>query len=117
MDEIRKLASDLGRMIAKHERFLKLRAAEDAAGKDAETDKLLDSYEKQQQKLVELESKQQPIEPEDKKELQRLSEAVHGNAHLQNLARAQADYMELMNMVNRTIRGELDSDREEETAS
>ena len=113
MDEIRKLASELGRLIAQHERFVKLRAVEDAAGKDTEVGKLLASYEQQQQKLAELEAKQQPVEPEDKKELQRLTEAVHTNPQLQSLAKVQADYMELMNMVNQTIRKELNSDEQE----
>ena len=37
----------------------------------------------------------------------RLSDAVHGSPKLQELVRAQADYMELMNKVNKAIQQAL----------
>jgi len=108
MEEILTLASDLGKLIAKQERYLKLREAEDAAAADKETSGLLESFERQRRKVAELEVAQAPVEPEDKRELQRLSDAVHTRPVLQNLAKAQADYMEMMNKVNAAIRRELD---------
>lgn len=108
MEEILKLALDLGKQIAKQERYIRLREAEDSASVDKETGEALESYERQRRKVAQLEADKKPVEPEDKRELQRLSDAVHSNPVLQNLAQAQADYMELMSRVNQAIRRELD---------
>ncbi len=48
------------------------------------------------------------MEVADKKEMKRLSDAVHTNEKLQRLVRAQADYMELMSKVNSAIRAATD---------
>jgi len=108
MENILSLATELGQRIARHERYVQLRAAEDAADADQETKDLLAAFEAQRKKMADLEAKQQPIEPNDKHELQRLDNAVHASQSLQRLAKAQADYMELMNRVNAAIRKELD---------
>ena len=108
MEDVLRLASDLGKLIAQHERFRKLRAAEDAVAADQETRNLVTAMEEQRAKIIKLESAQQPVEPEDKHELQRVTDAVHANPKLQTLAMAQADYMELMNKVNKTIQDKLD---------
>jgi len=111
VDEILNLAGSLGELISRHERFVKLRAAEDAVNADEETRNLVRSMENQRRKIAELEVNQQPVEPEDKRELQRLTDVVHANAKLQQLAKAQADYMELMNKVNEAIRTKLEVSR------
>jgi cell fate (sporulation/competence/biofilm development) regulator YlbF (YheA/YmcA/DUF963 family) len=110
MEDLLKTAAALGSQIARHDAFRRLRAAEAAVRSGADTRTLLDDFERQRQKIEELESGRRPVEPEDKHEMQRLSDAVHGNAPLQELMRAQADYMDLMNRVNRTIRDQLDAD-------
>jgi len=107
MEEIVRLARELGRNIARHERFLSLREAEKAVEEDGETRELLRRAQEQREKVARLEAEGKPVEPEDKRALQRLNEAVRDNAKLQHLARAQADYMELMNRVNAAIRAEL----------
>ena len=109
MDDILRLASDLGERIANHERFQKLRTAESAVQADKVAQDLVTSADEQRRKVAELEASQQPVEPEDKHELIRLEEAIRGNENLQGLARAQADFMELMNKVNRAIREKLDT--------
>ena len=116
MDEILDLASNLGGLISQHERFKKLRAAEDAVNADEETHNLVRALDEQRAKIAELEASQKPIEPEDKRELQRRTEAVHASPKLQELARAQADYMELMNRVNEAIREKLDTTEESQGA-
>ena len=116
MDEIVNLASNLGGLISQHERFKKLRATEDAVNADEETRDLVRALDEQRAKIAELEAKQQPVEPEDKHELRRCTEAVHANPKLQDLARAQADYMELMNRVNQAIREKLDTTEESQKA-
>ena len=107
MEQLLNLASRLGKLIAEHERFKKLRAAENAVNADAETRGLVEALEAQRNKIADLEAKLQPVEPEDKHELQRLTDAVHVNPKLQALAEAQADYFELMNKIDREIRSRL----------
>ena len=107
MDDILRLASDLGGRIANHERFQELRAAESAVQADEVARDLVTSADAQRRKVAELEAIQQPVEPEDKRELIRLEEAIRENDNLQGLVRAQADFMELMNKVNRAIREKL----------
>lgn len=108
MQEILSLASRLGRRIAGHERFAKLRSLEDAVESDKEARSLLESLERQRRKIAQLEAETKPISPEDKRELQRLGDAVHADPKLQDLMKAQADFMEMMNKVNEAIRAELD---------
>jgi len=108
MDEVLAFASELGRLIARHERFSKLRAAEDAVYSDKETRCMLAAFEAQRRKVGELEAAQKPVEPADKREFKRLNDAVHANAAIQALARVQADYVEMMNRVNDAIRKEME---------
>ena len=110
MEEILERASSLGKLIAKQERFLKLREAEGAAGANKATNDLLESLESQRRKVAQLEAENRPVEPEDKRELQRLAGEVHSNPLLQDLAKTQADFMEMMNKVNGAIRQELGGD-------
>ena len=109
MDDILQLASDLGERIANHERFQKLRATESAVQADEVAGDLVKSSDAQRRKIAELEAKQQPVEPADKHEMMRLDEAIRENENLQGLVQAQADFMELMNKVNRAIREKLDT--------
>ncbi len=108
MQELLRKASELGKRIAQHERFVHLRQAEDMAGESTEAGKLLRAFEEQQRKIARLEAEKKPIEPEDKRELQHLHEQVRSTPALQDLARAQADYMEMMNRVNAAIRREME---------
>jgi len=107
VDDVLKLASDLGERISNHERYQKLRAAESTVQGDEAAQDLLKSADAQRAKIAELEAKQQPVEPGEKHEMLRLEEAIRANENLQGLARAQADFMELMNKVNRAIREKL----------
>ena len=107
MKEIIQLAGRLGALIAGHERFLRLRRVENAVQADAEAREALDKLEQQRQKVAELEANLKPVEPEDKRELERLAGAVRSCGKLQELLRAQADYLELMRKVNEAIRAHL----------
>ena len=107
VDEIVKLADDLGRQIAETERFQNLRKAENAAENDTETRDLMQETEQYRKRIAEKEGQHEPIEPDEKRELQRLSDAVEANDHLQTLARAQVDFLELMKRVDDAIRARL----------
>ncbi len=107
MDEILDLAAQLGKGIAATARFKALRAAEGAIEADAEARQLLKEADAQKARLADLAARGQPIEPEDKREMERLNEGLSGNEKLHALVRAQADYLELMNKVNEAIRRQL----------
>ncbi len=107
MEQILKLANDLGKQIAGSERFKALRQAELTVRNDAETHELLEAAERQGKLIAEKESAQKPIEPDDKHEMERLNEALSANENLQILARAQADYLQLMKRVDEAIREQL----------
>ena len=108
MDEILKAAQNLGDRIAESDRFMALRRAGEAAEDDDAAKDLLKKADAQSEKIAELERSLKPVEPADKEEMQRLTDALHGNEKLGALARAQADYLELMNKVNDAIRGRLE---------
>jgi len=107
MDRVIALAKKLGSTIGETDRFKRLREAEKALEEDEGSRKLLADLEALQHELAEKQVDGKPIEPEEKHRLADLQASVHGSEALQNLAKAQADYMELMNQVNRTLRGEL----------
>ncbi|MHC4599157.1 MAG: YlbF/YmcA family competence regulator [Planctomycetota bacterium] len=103
MQEILDNAKRLAESIAKSERYMALRDAEQAVKKDEEAGKLLGEFNAKTLAILEKEHKLQPVEPEDKRELATLKERVAGNALLQALNKAQADYSEMMDQVNRTL--------------
>ncbi len=107
-------AAELGKQIAQDAAFRRLRAAEDAVQGDAASQKVLEEFDRQRRKIEDLERDRKPVEPEDKHEMIRLSDAVHSAPKLQELVRAQADYMELMNKVNKAIQQALLPQKEDE---
>ena len=107
MEKALAAAAELGRQLAQEEAFLRLRAAESAVQGDAAAQKTLEDLQRQRRKIESLESARQPVEPEEKRELLRLTDAAHGDPKLQELVRAQADYMEMMNRINQTIQRAL----------
>lgn len=107
MEEIMDLAARLGRAIAASAQFQALKARELKARKNAAIQEITSAYQKQMEKLQEMERRNKPIEPEDKRKLAELRERVQGLPDLQELLRVQADYTELMIKVNETIGAEL----------
>ena len=114
MEEALAAAAELGKQIAQDEAFRRLRAAEDAVQGDAASQKILEEFDRRRRKIEDLERARKPVEPEDKREMIRLSDAVHSAPKLQELVRAQADYMELMNKVNKAIQQALVPPKEDE---
>jgi len=107
VEEILVAAAALGRKIARYDAFQRLRPAEDAVRSDPALKKLLEDFDRQRRKIEDLESARLPVEPEDKREMIRLSDAVHDSPKLQELVRAQADFLGLMSKVNKAIQQEL----------
>ena len=103
MESILELARQLGREIRRHERFQQLAAAEKTVMADEQASLTHRQLEGHARKIAELQFADQPVGLEDRKKLQELREKAHANPQLQELARARADYMELMSKVNEAL--------------
>jgi len=107
LDEVLEQARRLGEVLGRHERFRRLRQAEEAVRQDAEARQLSQELNEQMEKIADLEARMAPIEPEDKRRLQELRDKARLHPVLQELAHAQADYLEMMARVNETIQEQL----------
>jgi hypothetical protein len=96
MDDLQELmdkAGALGQAIAAHPRMREYNAARD--------------YAKQAERIRELERNQKPVEVADKQKLAEIEGRMAGNDAFKRLMRCQADYVELMNQVNRAMEAPL----------
>jgi cell fate (sporulation/competence/biofilm development) regulator YlbF (YheA/YmcA/DUF963 family) len=107
MDEVLELATKLSNALARSQRFLTLREAEKAVMDDKETVEKVQARDELIAKLAEKERKVEPIEPEEKRELAGLDEFVKTHPGLATLSRAQADFQEMLNLVNQRITAAL----------
>ena len=107
MDDILRRAEDLGRTIREHPRYKRLMEADERVRADKTATGALEAYNKAALKIAEKEHRQQPVEVEEKRELERLHRAVVANETVKAFMRAQADYAELMKRMNDAIYGEL----------
>jgi cell fate (sporulation/competence/biofilm development) regulator YlbF (YheA/YmcA/DUF963 family) len=103
MDDLLNKASELGKLLAGHPRFKALMAARDGVRADEAARKLMGEYQAQVERLQGLSMQNQPIEPADKRRLADLEQTVASNPKIKNLAKAQADFTEMMSRVNRAI--------------
>lgn len=118
MQDIIKKAEELGKAIARSDRYEALNKVRREADQDEGLQADLKALNEASEKIAQLEKETKPVEPEDKRKLQQLQQKVTGHARLQDLARAEADFAEMMNQVNRTIRSQFaekpdQEDREE----
>ena len=99
MDTIIEQARKLGQLIATDPRAKSMRDAQSALRNSPNDQKLLEAYDAQQHRIMELEHQGKPIEPEDKRKLQSLHEQVISSRAIKDLLKAQSDYIELMTAV------------------
>ena len=102
-DDLVKQARALGDAVAAHPRVRKFAEAQRGVGQDDSAKRLLADYQAAARRIQELESKQQPITPDDKHRLSDCERKMASNDALKTLMRAQADYLELMERVNRSM--------------
>ncbi len=114
MKDILAKAEELGRLIAASERFNELNAARQEVSGDSALQADIQALNEHSRKLEELQRQTKPIEPEDKRQLRSMQEKVTRNPKMQRLARAEADFSELMNRVSRAIHGQLAPPHERE---
>ena len=117
MDEVLELATKLSNAIARSTRFTDLRAAEATVMADKEAVDKMSQRDTALSRLRLKEQKGEAIEPEEKRELAELDEFIRTNGPLAELFRAQADFQEMLNRVNRLITSALDPDEATEKAS
>lgn len=102
-DHITAKAAELGKLIAESPSGKALLKAREELQADKEAHAILESYQKQLQKIAELEEDGKPIEPEDKRMLAELQQEVASHSTLKLWMKAQADFSQLMHKVNRAI--------------
>lgn len=115
MDDVLEIAAKLSRAIASSTRFQDLRKAEKAVIGDDASLKILAARDEIVRKIAGKESEGAPIEVEEKRELAKTQEAVKTSALLSELSRAQADFQEMLNLVNSKITAALEPDRPDQS--
>ena len=103
LDKIVAEAGKLGELISKTSASRAFLAHREKVDKDKEAMGIVEDYQKQLQKIAELERGGKPIEPEDKHKLTDLQQRVASNETLKGWMKAQADFSELMGKVNKAI--------------
>lgn len=101
--ELLNLARSLGRLVAQQPEVRAFNKAREAAVKDAEAMRLNREYNQHVQQLQQSEAQGRPIEVADKRKLQELQTALAGNDSMKNLTRHQADYLMLMETVQKAM--------------
>ncbi len=107
MDDILKLADQLGKAIADAKVAVDLRTAREGMHADPDTMDLLQKFMAQSSKLAKLSQEQQPIEPDDKHALNDLQTQVAAQDAFKTFSAAQVEYIDLRRKVNQTILSHL----------
>ena len=108
MDHLIELAKRLGKQMAAHENSQLLKQAQQNVDSDALAKELVESYQKQAQKITDLEEQQKPIEIEDKHQLSDLQQKIATHAGLAELTRRQVDFLDMMRKIRQAIDSELE---------
>ena len=102
-DHIIAKAGELGKLIADSPSGKALLKARQELQSDEQAHKILESYQKELQKIAELEENGKPVEPEDKRMLVELQQKVASHSTLKVWMKTQADFTQLMHEVNLAI--------------
>ena len=104
--EIVDSAVELGKLLAKHKAVSELEAALKQFQEDVDSQRLFNDYQRHMAKIAEKEAQGDPIEVQDKQQLQKLQESVMHNSILRQLQIKQMDYLDLMRRVDEAIAGQ-----------
>jgi cell fate (sporulation/competence/biofilm development) regulator YlbF (YheA/YmcA/DUF963 family) len=108
MDDITRLATELGQAVSRHPHYVALREAEEAAETDPAARTLVEAFGRQQERLLQLAHDRKPIEPDDKRKMNDLQRQVMSNERLKRLQAAQVNFKHLMDTVNNAIHAALE---------
>jgi len=114
MQAILDKAEELANLIHESPAYKSLRAAELRINGDAEAKDLVERYNARTAILAEKQQNLEPVEPEDKRELQDVIQKMQSNQLMQELLRAQTEYAMLMNRINEVLRENLERKTPEE---
>jgi len=103
MDDILEQARRLGDLIRQHPRYRRLREADARVRADKAATDALEAYNKAAVAIQQKESRGEPVEVEEKRNLERLRDTVASNEAVKAFSMAQADYAEMMRRMNETI--------------
>ncbi len=103
MDDILEQARRLGQRIRKHPYYRRLREADAKVREDPEATKALEAYNQTATAIQEKEQKGEPVEVEEKRNLDTLRDTVVANETVKAFSQAQADYADLMRRMNEAI--------------
>lgn len=104
-EEIMSAAKNLSELIAEHPTTKKFEAAVNKLNDDTEAQRTLADQQRLIGKLAEKEAEGQPIEPEEKQQLEAVRQKVMMNPVLGELQMAQMDYLDLMRQVEQVMFG------------
>ena len=107
MNGILEKAEQLGKAIGSSERLQGLTAARTAVQSDKALQADIKALNDLSRKLAAAGREGKPIEPEQKRQVRGLQQKITGARKMQDLARAEADFAELMNRVNQTIQNQF----------
>lgn len=107
MDETMDLARRLGRAIADSAPSSRVREARGLVRADKDAMDLMAQFQRQAQKVAQLEQDRKPVEVDDKHRLEDLENRLAANDKVKRLTEAEMDYMDLLRRVNETIQREL----------
>ncbi len=102
-------ARKLGEMISQHDAAQKLESALTKLQDDQDAQKALNDYNRCLQTIAEKEAAGQPIEVEDKRQLESLQAEVIRSPVLRDFQVAQMDYVDLMRKVDEAMAGPRDA--------
>ncbi len=103
MTELLNQARTLGEAIVAHSKVQSFLEAQAGVAADTDAQRLLADYQKHAQEIQQLANEQKPIEPELKHKLAACEQAMASHDTLKSLMRAQADYIDVMNAINRAM--------------
>ena len=108
MDHLIELAKRLGKQMAAHENSQLLKQAQQNVDSDDQAKELVESYQKQAQKITDLEQQQKPIEIDDKHKLRDIQQEIATHPGLAELTRRQVDFLDMMRKIRQAIDSELE---------
>jgi len=104
-EQLIKAARELGEELGKHPKVERLEAAVKKLREDTEAQRVLNDLNRHLQAVTQKEMSGQPVEVEDKRQLQDLQNAVVHNLVLQEFQLAQMDYVDLVRKLDDAMYG------------
>jgi len=111
MERLIELARQLGKRIAAHERTALLKQAQKTVNDDPDAGEIIQNYQKQAEKIRQLELDQKPIEVADKHLLADLETKIGTHPKLTELTKRQVDFVEMMQKVKSAIDKQIQLDQ------